>query len=243
MIGSLAANASADYAKYLLNQGYEHIFLFGGLNDSIAARIDQIINSYPAPTRDEIRKKIILLGNQSDVEMAPIMTRSNCVVIRGGGLSVMEQMAMPIMDDKIVLLHHEDNEEGPLTSGLSWEDGNSDKLIEYLSEKGAYAKKTSPGLCSGHLHEAEKSFEKKYHGQLKSTETKKKVDLTIPQQETYSLKKEWDRKTGYTESGHILSHQHRFFNTIPEVREPFCSKEDLHHNELSSQSLVSVSAG
>lgn len=141
MIGSLAANASADYAKYLLNQGYEHIFLFGGLNDSIAARIDQIINSYPAPTRDEIRKKIILLGNQSDVEMAPIMTRSNCVVIRGGGLSVMEQMAMPIMDDKIVLLHHEDNEEGPLTSGLSWEDGNSDKLIEYLSEKGAYAKK------------------------------------------------------------------------------------------------------
>lgn len=101
----------------------------------------------------------------------------------------MEQMAMPIMDDKIVLLHHEDNEEGPLTSGLSWEDGNADKLIEYLSEKGAYAKKTSPGLCSGHLHEAEKSFEKKYHAQLKSTETKKKVDLTIPQQETYSLKK------------------------------------------------------
>ncbi|HAU1636775.1 TPA: Dot/Icm T4SS effector SdbA [Legionella pneumophila] len=243
MIGSLAANASADYAKYLLNQGYDHIFLFGGLNDSIATSIDQIINSYPASRRDEIRKKIILLGNQSDVEMAPIMTRSNCVVIRGGGLSVMEQMAMPIMDEKIILLHHEDNEDGPLTSGLSWEDGNADKLIEYLSEKGAYAKKTSPGLCSGHLHEAEKSFEKKYHAQLKSTETKKKVDLTIPQQETYSLKKEWGRKTGYTESAHILSHQHRFFNTIPEVIEPFCSKEDVHHHELSSQSLVSVSAG
>lgn len=62
MIGSLAANASADYAKYLLNQGYEHIFLFGGLNDSIAARIDQIINSYPASRRDEIRKKLFFWG-------------------------------------------------------------------------------------------------------------------------------------------------------------------------------------
>lgn len=99
-------------------------------------------------------------------------------------------------------------------------------------------------MCSGHLHEAEKDFEKKYITQLKSTGTKGKVDLTIPQQKKRPLKKEWDRKTGYTESGHILSHQHRFFNTIPEGREPFGSKEEIHHHEqLSSQNLVSVTAG
>ncbi|KGP63077.1 protein SdbA, partial [Legionella norrlandica] len=217
MIGSLAANASTDYVKHLLNKDYDHIFVFGGLNDSMAKRIDKIINNYPVSQREAMRNKIILLGNQSDIEMAPIMTRSNCVVIRGGGLSVMEQMAMPIMEDKIVLMHHEDNNNAPLTSGLSWEDGNTDKLIEYLSQHDVYAVKTSPSICPHNLDEAEKIFKKKHTTPKTISEHNKKIDITIPVPIKHfsKTKKEHHGKSELDTNAAKCSEQHRFFNAIP----------------------------
>ncbi len=134
-----------DYVKHLIDKGYDHIFLFGGMNKAIAQGVDAILDSYPSTQRAFIKNRIHCLGNQSDIEMGPIMTRSDSVVIRGGGLSIMEQMSMPLMSDKSVLIHHEDNtEDEELTSGLSWEDSNADRLIDFLTEKGAFALKTSP---------------------------------------------------------------------------------------------------
>jgi effector protein SdbA len=160
MLGSLATTASADYVKHLLEQGYETVFVFGGLNSDISKRLDKLIASYPHEQQELINKKIVRLGNQSDVEMAPIFTRSNCIVMRGGGLSVMEQMAMPAIKEKIVLMHHEDrNDDAELTSGLSWEDSNADRLINYLAEQKVVAIKTSPGRCISALKEAQKAYE------------------------------------------------------------------------------------
>ena len=83
--------------------------------------------------------------------MAPIMTRSNCVVIRGGGLSVMEQMSMPVLPDKAVFIHYENTPDSDFTSGVSWEDSNADSLIRFLSQKGANVYKTSPEQGLGAL--------------------------------------------------------------------------------------------
>lgn len=144
MIGSLAANASVDYVKHLLDKDYDHIFIFGGLNNRIAPEIDAILEIYPPVEQDKIKQKMILLPPQTDIEMAPIMARSHYVIIRGGGLSVMEQMAIPIMRDKTVLVHHDDTSNDSLTSGIDWEDSNTDALIYYLRQKGCRAFKTSP---------------------------------------------------------------------------------------------------
>ncbi len=155
MLGSLASDATVAYVKQFLESGYDKIFVFGGLNDNIFHPIEQMINAYPQSERQAIRARIVRLGNQSDAEMGPIMTRSNCVVIRGGGLSTMEQMALPSNPNKTVLLHHNDCNNGVLTSGLSWEDGNVDSLIEHLEKQGSYARKTSPALIREELARAE----------------------------------------------------------------------------------------
>lgn len=158
MLGSVPSDATVTYVQHLLNDvpGYDKIFVFGGLNASIYASLERLVNSYPESQRAGINARIIRLGNQSDHEMAPIMTRSDCVVIRGGGLSVMEQMAMPKNPHKIFFIHHNDRDDENLTSGLSWEDGNVDSLLDYFAAHDIYAKKTSPQLVKEMLKNAPK---------------------------------------------------------------------------------------
>ncbi|KTD22361.1 hypothetical protein [Legionella londiniensis] len=151
MIGSLAATATVDYVKCLLEKDYDHIFIFGGLNQHISRKVEEIIKTYSSVEQVNIRNKLVLLGHQTDQEMAPIMTRSNCVVIRGGGLSVMEQMSMPVLPDKAVFIHYENTPDSDFTSGVSWEDSNADSLIRFLSQKGANVYKTSPEQGLGAL--------------------------------------------------------------------------------------------
>ena len=60
----------------------------------------------------------------------------------------MEQMALPIIQNKLVLIHHKNPEPGAhvLTSGLPWEDGNADCMIKHFELHHVVAKKTCPRL-------------------------------------------------------------------------------------------------
>lgn len=138
MLGSIGGNASVEYIKPLLTHGYKHIFIFG------AKRSDYIMQ-YIAQLPLEQQACIIPLDNQGDESIASIMTRSQCVVTRSGGLSTMEQMALPIIKNKLLLIHHKNPMKGQsLTAGLSWEDGNADRLIKHYETQGEKAIKTCP---------------------------------------------------------------------------------------------------
>lgn len=152
MLGSLASLATSEYVKHLLDKGYDRIFVFGGLNEGINQAIEAIIDEYPDDKKADIQHRIIRLGYQKDAEIAPIMTRSDCVIIRSGGLTVMEQMALPVRQGKQVFIHHAspNKESAKLTSGLSWEDSNANALIAYLTSQNSdsYAGQTSPNRFS-----------------------------------------------------------------------------------------------
>lgn len=151
MLGSQASNDTVEYVETLLKNGINKVFIFGGKNKIISNKIDEIIDKNP-----DYKEKIVRLDNQSDQEIAPLMTRSNIVIIRGGGLSVMEQMAMPHNPEQVVLLHHADSpDKAPLTSGIPWEDSNANELIRYLSKKNIYVAKTSPKLAAKRIAEAQ----------------------------------------------------------------------------------------
>lgn len=142
MLGTLAGNATVDYIKPLLASGYGKIIIFRGNN----LNIDKRIESEFSP---QDKERIVLLGTQGDAQIAPIMTRSQCVIIRCGGLSITEQMAMPLLYDKRILIHHSDRIEGKeLSTGLPWEDENANCLIEFIKKNrgntNAIAKKTYP---------------------------------------------------------------------------------------------------
>lgn len=153
LLSSTASLATVDYVKALLasKDDYEKVFVFGGLNDNIYQPIEDIIREYPLSEQEKIRKRIVRLGNQGDEEMGPIMTRSNCAFIRGGGMSIMEQMALPVHKNKAIFLHNIEKDNQPLTSGLPWEDGNADGLISFMKSKQRFVKKTSPNRIANDL--------------------------------------------------------------------------------------------
>lgn len=149
MLGSQASNDTVRYIEHLLASGMERVFVFGGTNQNIKKEIDKLLILRP-----ELVNKIVLLDNQDDSFITSLMTRSDILVIRSGGLSVMEQMAMPHPAHQLVMLHHADSKDGKLQSGISWEDKNADKLISTLTTKGIRAVKTCPSQVASHIQKS-----------------------------------------------------------------------------------------
>jgi effector protein SdbA len=144
MLGSQAGNDSYEYIESCLQNGCDKVFIFGGKNNrELYDKIQNLIDS----DRKRYAGKIIPLGNQSDRPIAALMSRSNTVIIRGGGLSVMEQMAMNHSCAQSIFIHHGNTKEKELTSGISWEDHNVEKLITFLKGKNVHSQKTSPSLA------------------------------------------------------------------------------------------------
>lgn len=149
MLGSQASNDTVEYIETLLENGMERVFVFGGKNPAILEKINEILNKHP-----EYAGRIIPLGNQGDKEIASLMSRSNMVIIRGGGLSVMEQLCMDHSPEQTVLIHHANSSKEELTSGISWEDDNVNTLLTDLRERGVHADKTSPDRAVRQIAEA-----------------------------------------------------------------------------------------
>lgn len=149
MLGSQASNDTIEYIETMLENGMDKVFVFGGKMPVIQQKISEIIKKHP-----EYNDKIIPLGNQGDKEIAPLMSRANLVVIRGGGLSVMEQLAMNHSEEQSVLIHHANSTEKELTSGISWEDDNVKYLITDLQRRNVYTAKTSPEQALRQIPEA-----------------------------------------------------------------------------------------
>ncbi len=129
----------------------DKVFVFGGKNPDILKEIQKLEIQFP-----QYKGRIVPLGMQDDIHIAPLMTRSNVVVTRGGGLSVMEQLAMNHMPGQVVFIHHKDLPQGSpenaeLTSGISWEDANVEALIDKMVDVGVTAEKTSPARVGAQL--------------------------------------------------------------------------------------------
>ncbi|NDH08272.1 MAG: hypothetical protein EBY16_01410 [Gammaproteobacteria bacterium] len=148
MLGSQAGNDSTRYIETMLESGIDKVFVFAGKNETVKSEITRIEQRY--------KGRIEALGPQDAKHMAQLLSRSNMVVTRGGGLSVMEQMAMEHNIEQTVLMHHADpvSQTDELQSGITWEDKNVECLIEYLMKKNVYATKTSPERAKRHILEA-----------------------------------------------------------------------------------------
>lgn len=149
LLGSQVGKDSSAYIETLLKNGIDRVFVFGGQSPAIYAGIEQILSVCP-----HYKEKIIPLSYQRDTELAALMSRSNFIIIRGGGLCVMEQLATNHNKEQTVLVHHTKDVYGELTSGISWEDDNVDHLIAELKGQDVYALKTTPELAVRDIAEA-----------------------------------------------------------------------------------------
>ncbi len=139
MLGSQGGDDPGQYIPGLLQNGMDKIFIFGGGNEDIAKKIREL------PCYPENAGRIVLLDKQDDPFIAEVMTRSNVLIIRSGGLSVMEQMAMNHNEEQVILIHHADAETEELQSGIAWEDCNAEEMIKSLDN--IRVEKTSPSRC------------------------------------------------------------------------------------------------
>lgn len=152
MLGSQASLDTIAYVEKLAEHQFDKIFVFGGQAPHIKEKLQPLIERFPG--------KIIALANQDHPQIAPIMKRSDLVVMRGGGLSVMEQMALPHKEGQVILIHTKE-EEGKLTSGISWEDANVDKLADHLGKKGIKVERTTVEKIDEQLSNQMQSKQKK----------------------------------------------------------------------------------
>ncbi len=100
MLGSLAGHATIHYAKHCIEtKKYAYIFIFRADN----THIDEALVAYTKNCTN-----IICLGQQTAGQRAAIMTRSQCMILRCGGLTTMENMILPIIPNKTFFFHYPD---------------------------------------------------------------------------------------------------------------------------------------
>ena len=137
MLGSLAGIETVAYTHEILQAGFDKIFVFGGKSKALYPQLQKLEQGNFAAKR-----RIISLEKQEDEQIAPIMVRSALVIIRGGGLCAMEQMALPHHPKQTILIHQGETQDGRLSSGLAWEDGNAQALADFLKLRGVHAQRT-----------------------------------------------------------------------------------------------------
>jgi effector protein SdbA len=175
MLGSQAGTDTGHYMEVLMEQDVDKIIIFGGGNVEIAKKRDALIAEYTEQAYEKARRsgltenqaqaqaqaakhkaetRLVLLGDQrKDSFIASVMTRSNFIITRAGGLSVMEQMAMRHPENQHILIHHAHvSSDGKYTTGIPWEDKNADSLIDYLTPKGVHIQKTCPTHAEDHIN-------------------------------------------------------------------------------------------
>jgi effector protein SdbA len=137
MLGSQASLDSAHYVLPLLQLAQMNkVVVLVGSNTQLRAKLTDWQAAHP-----ELATQLVVLGPQADTAIAALMTRSNVVIIRSGGLSVMEQLAIPHPPQQLIILHQARGRQG---SGIIWEDSNGDVLISALTPQGVQVIKTEP---------------------------------------------------------------------------------------------------
>lgn len=141
MLGSQASMDTFKYLKILLQCKIDKIFVFGGKNAILSKKIDSLLKLKPALSR-----KIIRLDNQDAPQLSQILSRSNIIIMRSGGMSIMEQMTLKHHSDQKIFLHHGFLKSKCLSSGISWEDENAQVFIDFCKSNNLAVEKTHPLL-------------------------------------------------------------------------------------------------
>jgi hypothetical protein len=151
MLGSQGVNAIYDYALTYLEQinvaqpEQPHYFYIAcSKNQKLFESLQTLLADHPL--HRETPHRIIPLTMQSMDAVASLMWRSNQMIIRSGGISSIEQLALAQarQEPRVLWIHsaHKGSDpEACLKHTYSWERGNAEYLMEHLG-----AKMTAPQL-------------------------------------------------------------------------------------------------
>lgn len=151
MLGSQGVNAIYDYALAYLNQievanpSQPHYFFIAcSKNQALFDKLQTLLDSHPL--HRDTAHRIIPLTMQTMDAVASLMWRSNQVIIRSGGISSIEQLALAKthLTERKLWIHSAykgQDAEGCLGHTYAWERGNAEYLMSQLG-----AEMTAPQL-------------------------------------------------------------------------------------------------
>lgn len=152
MLSSSNGSTSVDYVQSLIKLNIEHIAILGNPNPSLIEFLNRI------EKKGQLKSKIHVLGMLNSAQLNDLLKNCDLLVLKGGGLSLMEIASFDLKNDAVVFIHKPINDQQEIIeSGLVWEDGNTNWFIKYCQTHDRYAYLSNPSL-----------IQKQYHHHLKS---------------------------------------------------------------------------
>jgi len=146
MLSSAQGQTTLDYLKALIQKNIEHIAIVGKTCRRIQKQIHELQQQSPS--------KIYLLGHLNAKNLRKILNAAHLLIIKGGGLSLMELASFKLRPDCKILIHHPKINLGADSSqGLIWEDGNIQWFLEYCKNNQKNALLSNPLMIDHHLSE------------------------------------------------------------------------------------------
>lgn len=137
MLSSGQGPSSLQYIEQLVNKGIEHIAVVGKIPHSLRHTIKKL----------QSKSKIYMLGHLNAKELAKMLSAAHLLIIKGGGLSLMELASIKLRQDARIYIHHckEKNQ------GLVWEDGNIEWFLNHCKQNHKKAFITHPEIIAQQL--------------------------------------------------------------------------------------------
>ncbi|NBX84835.1 MAG: hypothetical protein EBQ95_04405 [Gammaproteobacteria bacterium] len=141
MLSSSNGDTSIEYVKSLVHMKIEHIAILGHPTPSLVKFLSKIEKN------KRMKSKVHILGHLNSDQLKDLLKNCHLLILKGGGLSLMEIASFDLKSDTIVFLHKPVDEElHIMESGLVWEDGNTDWFIKYSENQNRHAILSNPRL-------------------------------------------------------------------------------------------------
>ena len=124
MLSSAQGDLTAQYLESLINLNYEQFLIIGELAASSQTKINSIAK--------ESGKIINYCGFVASNSLVQILQSSDCILLKGGGMSLMELSAIDLKPNALICLHQPQTDTG-LT--LGWEQGNMTWFLQHCHNK------------------------------------------------------------------------------------------------------------
>jgi effector protein SdbA len=133
MLSSSNGDLTINYLNVLSKFKFKKIMVVGELTPAQQEKIKQIQTKIPG--------EVILCGYVQAPKLAKILQGSDCIILKGGGMSLMELAALKSTKKRLICLHQNHIEAG---LSLSWEDGNNAWFVHHYEAKKEKVVLTNP---------------------------------------------------------------------------------------------------
>lgn len=137
MLSSGQGPSSIQYIEHLIDKGIEHIAVVGQANHTLRQTIKKF----------HTKSKIYLLGHLNGKELAKILSAGHLLIIKGGGLSLMELASLKLRENAKIFIHQAEEK----NQGLIWEEGNIEWFLKYCQQNQKKAYLTHPEIINEQL--------------------------------------------------------------------------------------------